>query len=186
MLLCRETALASKDKELEELINRKECLVPHFNKALKQVLNATADTVRLEDGGGCSCTFPFLCSHAMHTLLSLFSWMEGRFCFICIAFAKGLPLESPGGLKPPAEDRTRPSVDLKDVTRSDVRICMWKPPSNAAEAAQGTAQMLLKLFERRKNWTRPPLPPNYMHAFERTTYSLDCVYVSTMCLRRHC
>lgn len=80
------------------------------------------------------------------------------------------------------EVHTRPRFSMDDVTKSDVHVCMWKPPADAFEAAQGTAQMLMKIFEKRHMWTRTPLPPNYMHAFERTTYSLDCVYVSK---RRH-
>ncbi|KAL8431296.1 hypothetical protein ACSSS7_005381 [Eimeria intestinalis] len=125
----RVRAMEYKAKELEELINRTECLVPHFNKAVKQVLT-------------------------LHEC--------------AIAERQDLLVN----------ERSRPPVDLQNVTRSDVRVCMWKPPAGAADAAQGTAQTLLRLLEKRRQWTRPPLPANYMHAFERTTYSLDCVYVS--------
>ncbi|KAL8446701.1 hypothetical protein Emag_004649 [Eimeria magna] len=124
----RERAMEDKAKELEELINRKECLVPHFSKAVEQLLSPQ------------ECAIP----------------------------------ERSDLLK----ESSRPLVALRNVTRSDVRVCMWKPPADATIAAQGTVQMLLKLFEKRRQWTRPPLPANYMHAFERTTYSLDCVYVS--------
>ncbi|XP_026189930.1 uncharacterized protein LOC34619002 [Cyclospora cayetanensis] len=126
----RESALERKTKELQNFINRRECLIPHFNNALKEVLNA------LEKD-------------------------------------KDITYDTAGMVEP-----SRPLIDLNDVTRADVRVCMWKPPANASQAARSTAQMLLKIFEGRRQWNRPPLPPNFMHAFERTTYSLDCVYVS--------
>lgn len=68
---------------------------------------------------------------------------------------------------------------MENVTKSDVQICIWKTPKDEMEAAKGTAQMLMKIFEKRNMWTHPFLPSKYMHAFERTTYPLDCVYVST-------
>ncbi|CDJ48351.1 hypothetical protein, conserved [Eimeria brunetti] len=129
----REKALQSKEKELEELIHGQECLVPHFQKALKQV---------------------FVGKYANSTKA---------------AFKKTLE---------PKKEPARPSFSMNDVTKSDVHICIWKPPRNEVEAANETAQMLLKIFEKRSLWTHPSLPPNYMHAFERTTYPLDCVYHS--------
>lgn len=76
---------------------------------------------------------------------------------------------------------------MKDVTKANVQICMWKPPTNEVEAAKGTAQMLVKIVEeRRKLWTHSSLPPNFMHAFERTTYPLDCIYVSGSFLNGVC
>ncbi|KAL8446871.1 hypothetical protein Emed_004750 [Eimeria media] len=125
----RERAMEDKAKELEELIYRKECLVPHFSKAVQQVLSPH----------------------------------EGE-----------IPEESDL-----MKESGRPLVDLRNVTKSDVRVCMWKPPADATDAAQGTAHMLFKMFEKRRQWASPPLPANYMHAFERTTYSLDCVYHAT-------
>lgn len=94
------------------------------------------------------------------------------------AFVTGVKLESARPSRSSEEVLSRPVVDFSNVTRSDVKVCMWKPPKDAADAANGTAQMLLKLFEKRKQWTKSPLPSNFMSAYERTTYSLDCVYVS--------
>ncbi|KAL8438019.1 hypothetical protein Efla_003559 [Eimeria flavescens] len=130
----RESAMEKKAQELEEFISRKECLVPHFSKAVKQVLIPQAAT--------------------------------------------GEPFKLTGSAAA-AEEATRVPLDLNNVARADVRVCMWKPPGDAAAATRGTAHMLLQLLERRKQWSRPPLPLNYMHAFERTTYSLDCVYHAT-------
>ncbi|CDJ42025.1 hypothetical protein, conserved [Eimeria tenella] len=127
----REKALQRKEEEFEQLLSRKECLVPHFNRALMQVLTGGEDNGEIQPAS------------------------QGQ-----------------------EEVHTRPRFSMDDVTKSDVHVCMWKPPADAFEAAQGTAQMLMKIFEKRHMWTRTPLPPNYMHAFERTTYSLDCVYHS--------
>lgn len=78
------------------------------------------------------------------------------------------------------EKSTRPSVNLRDVTRSDIKICMWKAPITLPEAEEGTAKMLVQILGKHKHWTRSPLPANYMKAFERPTYSFSCISVSLM------